>query len=191
MAIIKTNLTHGTTGNLPAVNGSAVTALNASNVASGTLNSARFSGGKIKQVDGVTVTGTRSSNSTSNIATNIYHSITPSATSSKILVIISLPSVYSSKKSRPSRITIRRHTSAQSVNGSELGTQISGDFHLNYVGTNDAQSGRSEYNLLDSPNTTSEMFYQVYYSSHHADNNTYIGQDSTPIAHVTLLEVGA
>ena len=37
MAIIKTNLTHGTTGNLPAVNGSAVTALNASNVASGTL----------------------------------------------------------------------------------------------------------------------------------------------------------
>ena len=50
MAIIKTNLTYGTTGNLPAVNGSAVTALNASNVASGTLNASRFSGGKIGQV---------------------------------------------------------------------------------------------------------------------------------------------
>jgi|TARA_R110002049_G_scaffold4508_2_gene31376 hypothetical protein len=42
MAIIKTNLTYGTTGNLPAVNGSAVTALNASNVASGTLNTSRY-----------------------------------------------------------------------------------------------------------------------------------------------------
>jgi len=47
MAIIKTNLTHGTTGNLPAVNGSAVTALNASNVASGTLATARYVQGGI------------------------------------------------------------------------------------------------------------------------------------------------
>ena len=148
-------------------------------------------GGKILQVQGTTITGTRSTNSTSNIATNIFDSITPSAASSKVLVIISLPSVYSSKVLRPSRITIRRHTSAQSVNGSEVGSEISGDFYLNYIGTNDAQTGRSEYDLLDSPNTTSEMFYQVYFSSHNSDNNTYIGQGSVPFAHITLMEVGA
>jgi len=51
MAIIKTNLTHGTTGNLPAVNGSAVTALNASNVASGTLATARYVQGGITESD--------------------------------------------------------------------------------------------------------------------------------------------
>ena len=56
MAIIKTNLTHGTTGNLPAVNGSAVTALNASNVASGTLATARYVQGGITMADAWRIT---------------------------------------------------------------------------------------------------------------------------------------
>ena len=157
----------------------------------GTLqqNGGAIAGGKILQVQGRTVTGERNTNSTSNVATNIHDSITPSAPSSKILVLMSLPSVYASNRARPTRITIRRHTSVQSVGGSEVGSEVSGDFHMNYMGGNDQQVGRSEYNFLDSPNTTSEIFYQVYFSSHNSDNTSYIGQSSVPNSHITLLEV--
>ena len=162
------------TGALAAVDGSALTGI---------------SGGKILQVQGRSVTGERNSNSTSNISTNIHDSITPSATSSKILVLISLPSVYASNRSRPTRITIRRHTTNQSVGGSEVGSEVSGDFHMNYMGGSDQQVGRSEYNFLDSPSTVAETFYQVYFSSHNSDNTSYIGQSSVPNAHITLLEI--
>ena len=37
-------------GSLPAISGANLTSLNASNISSGTLNSARFSGGKVLQV---------------------------------------------------------------------------------------------------------------------------------------------
>ena len=62
---------------------------------------------------------------------------------------------------------------------------------MNYMGGADLQTSRTDFNLLDSPNTSSEMFYQVYFSSHNSDNNTYIGQSSVPSAHITLMEVGA
>ena len=54
MALIKTNARSASaldatilTGNLPALNGSAVTTINASNISSGTLAAASYSGGKI------------------------------------------------------------------------------------------------------------------------------------------------
>ena len=175
-----TGLTSGTTDQILKFTGSTTLA-----------SAAEAAGGKILQVQGRTVTGERNTNSTSNVATNIHDSITPSATSSKILVLISLPSVYASNRTRPTRITIRRHTSTVSVGGAEQAgaSEVSGDFHMNYMGGSDQQVGRSEYNFLDSPNTTSEIFYQVFFSSHNSDNTSYIGQSSVPNSHITLLEV--
>ena len=150
--------------------------------------------GKLGQMVTTTFTGTESttvnlSSNNSYTTSSVAATLTPTATSSKILVLISLPSVYASNRSRPTRITIRRHTTNQSVGGSEVGSEVSGDFHMNYMGGSDQQVGRSEYNFLDSPSTVAETFYQVYFSSHNSDNTSYIGQSSVPNAHITLLEI--
>ena len=72
---------------LPAISGANLTTLNASNISSGTLNSARFSGGKIGQIIQGTRRGEVTTTSDSFTAfTDLSASITPTATSSKVLV---------------------------------------------------------------------------------------------------------
>ena len=62
MAQIKVNMTYGATGTLPAVSGANLTTLNASNISSGTLASARYSAGGITQADMYRLTADLSSN---------------------------------------------------------------------------------------------------------------------------------
>tara|TARA_Y100000114_G_C11702688_1_gene299257 strand:- start:358 stop:996 length:639 start_codon:yes stop_codon:yes gene_type:complete len=154
-----------------------------------TLASAVAGGGKVLQVTQNRITGERNTNSTTHVATNIYHNITPSATSSKVLVIVSLPSIYSSNRSRPTAIKLYRHNALVSVGGSEAGTEINQDNHMNYQGGNDKQGTKTVYTELDSPSSTSAVYYQIYFRSHNSDNTSYIGQNGTPVANVTLLEI--
>jgi|TARA_R100001460_G_scaffold4365_1_gene12465 hypothetical protein len=55
MAQIKLNAALGLEGTLPAISGANLTTLNASNISSGTLNSARFSGGSLIHVHTTTI----------------------------------------------------------------------------------------------------------------------------------------
>nr|BAR17960.1 phage minor structural protein [uncultured Mediterranean phage uvMED] len=77
-------------GSLPSISGSNLTSLNASNISSGTLNSARFTGGKILQVQtayggsNVTINTTSTQNP---ISSSFYASITPTATSNKLIIL--------------------------------------------------------------------------------------------------------
>jgi len=75
-------------GNLPALNASAVTTLNASNISSGTLAAARYADtGKLKQVQFANFDSNTTVSSTgSQTATYLTDQITPSASSSKIEV---------------------------------------------------------------------------------------------------------
>ena len=164
------------TGNLPAISGASLTGI---------------SGGKVLQVTQSKITGERNTNSTSYIATNIHHNITPSATTSKVLVMVTLPSLYCSNRERPIRIKLYRHTAVVSTGSAPSGTEINGDFYGNYQGTSDQQTGKSAYMELDSPSTTSAVYYQIYFSTNNSDNNAYIGQGSVPVANVNLLEIGA
>ena len=159
----------------------------------GTLqqNGGAIAGGKVLQVTQNKITGERNSNSTSYVATNIHHNITPSATSSKVLVMVALPSIYSSNRSRPTRVKLYRHTAVVSTGSSASGTDINGDFHMNYLGGSDMQGSKTMYTELDSPNTTSAVYYQIYFSTSNSDNTSYIGQGSVPVANVTLMEIAA
>ena len=74
-------------GSLPAISGENLTTLNASNISSGTLNSARFSGGKVLQViNSVSSTEVVVSNNTP-VDSGLTATITPSSSSNKILVL--------------------------------------------------------------------------------------------------------
>ena len=88
MAQIKLNATYGLTGNLPALNASALTTINASNISSGTLASARFSGGKILQVISKTITSNYSITSgTTADVTGLTQAITMASASNHLLVL--------------------------------------------------------------------------------------------------------
>ena len=87
MAQIKLNAALGLEGTLPAISGQNLTTLNASNISSGTLNSARFSGGKIAQVIEDESTTATTFTDTTYVDVGLQVTITPSATSSKILIL--------------------------------------------------------------------------------------------------------
>tara|TARA_Y100000592_G_C5371056_1_gene268555 strand:- start:236 stop:877 length:642 start_codon:yes stop_codon:yes gene_type:complete len=184
-----------TSGTFPALNGSNLTSLTAGNL-TGTLpaisgaNLTGVSAGKVLQVTQNKIVGERNSNSTSYVATNIHHNITPASSSNKVLVIVSLPSIYSSNRERPTAIKLYRHSAVVSVGGSVAGSEINGDFHMNYQGGSDKQGTKTVYTELDSPSSTSAVYYQIYFRSHNSDNTSYIGQGGgSPVANVTLLEI--
>ena len=96
MALIKTNARSATaldatilTGNLPAISGANLITLNASNISSGTLNSARFTGGKILSVTTKTYATQQSSTSSTMATMNLTtSSITPASASSEFLCFL-------------------------------------------------------------------------------------------------------
>tara|TARA_R100001440_G_scaffold31639_1_gene50230 strand:+ start:562 stop:1125 length:564 start_codon:yes stop_codon:yes gene_type:complete len=91
MAQIKLNATLGLEGTLPAISGANLTSLNASNISSGTLNSARFSGGKILQVkakmSGGSNTNINNSSFQTPINSNYYLEITPTTVGNTIICL--------------------------------------------------------------------------------------------------------
>ena len=183
------------------------TDISAAKLTAGTLADARFpatlpalngsnltniSAGKILQVTSNKIVGERNSNSTSYIATNIHHNITPASSSNKVLVMVTLPSLYVSYRGYANRVRLYRHSSVVSVGGSTAGTEINGDFHMNYQGGNDMQTAKTAYTELDSPSSTSAVYYQIYMSTSNSSNTFYIGQGGgSPVANITLMEIEA
>jgi hypothetical protein len=187
MALIKLNARSASaldatilTGALPAISGASLTGITT---------------GKILQVTTGTATGT-SNNGTDDLAdTGCSAALTPSATSSKILILADMP--YSCASS----------TDRQDIMGGfdmwgDIGSagynklSGSGSFAEYYsLGYSDAEgnrerrlSGRYTCNMLWSPSTTSAC--TVKFRSHNNSQTTISAQyDST--AHITLMEVGA
>jgi len=153
------------------------------------------SSGKILQVvQGSYNTNTAiSTNAPTYSSTGLSAAITPSATSSKILVLVNL-SFYLGATSADNAgfgvkidRTIGATTTDVYTNGgtgySIYIEQNENDIHL---------YSRIGYNLLDSPSTTSEATYEVHCGKY--QNSTSLGINPGPTAntsHITLIEVGA
>ena len=183
------NPTSDVTFKLPQADGTSGQALTTN--ASGQLAFATVAGGKVLQ----TVYGTTSSsvfNYTSTLAdTNLTATITPSATTSKILVIVS--QAWSSRKTNGGYtggfIGIFRGSTQITAN---TGTSM----YDMYISMGGATSGERYDRLtlvqLDEPSTTSATTYKTQQACAETVSNSFIAsQSDNRTSYITLLEMGA
>ena len=169
----------GTFGSINAAN---LTNLNATALTSGTIPAARISslpagvGGKVLQVQNMTSTSATSTTSSSFVATALTDTITPSATSSKIL-ILATGNLNNTSGSQWTYATIAKGGTNLGAAQGMTGIYASGDNHSACTMT-----------YLDSPSSTSELTYDVRISV--SGGTGKWNQQSAKIS-LTLIEIGA
>tara|TARA_R100001480_G_scaffold40686_1_gene53392 strand:- start:28 stop:609 length:582 start_codon:yes stop_codon:yes gene_type:complete len=148
---------------LPSISGANLTTLNASNISSGTLNSARFSGGKIGQVVYGEYNQQVQSSAGGFIDSGLTASITPSATSSKILVLVTQQTGKGNSPTAGYYFNLRLQRQIASGGYSDVKYVTSlGNYEAGTSG-GDKHIAAHEYSLhhLDTTNTTSQVDYKT------------------------------
>lgn len=167
------------TWTLPAADGTSAQVLQTNG--SGVLSFAAAGGGKVLQV----VQGTRSGNSytTSNVfnTSNLFATITPSSTSSRIMMIATSSNLYD--QTGGLQVALFRGTGGNG-SGSNIAT----------LGTSSSISGfliGATLNWIDSPASTSALTYTIMQLSRNGSSLvSFIGEQSGT-ASMLLLEIGA
>lgn len=164
------------------------------------LASADVGGGKVLQVKN-TLTSSRNSytatnNNTGNNISPINTSITPSATSSKVWITITI----TFEMHHDTVFELRRNNTVIGRNTATT-ARYSGTFLPSYDVDNGSTPRTNTYTYLDSPNTTSAITYKLYCHSASGSNQTLrlnrsmnnAGADNHEIAtsSMTLMEIGA
>ena len=199
MSTIKTNqLAHTANGatvfTLPQADGSANLAIKTDG--SGSLGFTSV--GKILQVVGATINTEASTTSTTMADTGLTASITPSASTSKILVLIQMPYMFirsSGSKSAGGFNVVRASTD---IFRSYYNTGES-EYHFPYFEYNNNITsmtirGMLNWSILDEPDTTSPTAYKVQFSRGMSTSvyiNPYNNGSYRPFSSINLLEVGA
>jgi hypothetical protein len=173
----------------------ASTATNASNISSGTLGKARLPTGSVLQVVQTTKTDTFSTASSYTSVTGLSVSITPTSSTSKILVMVSLGGISANNSSF--KMGMYRGATPIYVGdtaGSRTSTSAQGQTSADYA----VQS--SAWHYLDSPATTSSTTYQVYlggngsvtaYLNRTARDNNASGEDARTASSIIAMEIAA
>ena len=195
---------------LPASSGVNLTALNATNLGSGTVPTARLgsgtassstilygdqtykaepTGGKILQVVESKFTTNTTTSSTSYVATGHIGTITPSATGSKILVQLSIGNANVDDSNRNLWISLYRDIAgagySEIIGGGDPWFRVRAE-----ASTNNATGGGTN-SFIDSPSTTSACNYQIYFKT---DIGTLYYQnsgDNYGLNNMILMEIGA
>jgi hypothetical protein len=166
---------------LPSISGANLTSLNASNISSGTLNSARFSGGKIAQV--VSTKKTPAANSTTGTSfvspSGASVNITPSATSSKILVSVQGGGTVVNTNATVLYATIYRDSTNLASSNAGLQRQYN----------NSRTDQPLSMEVLDSPNSNSQITYAIYYRSESNGQQVYMQDTASGDLVITAMEV--
>ena len=170
-------------------------------VTSGVLDTLAVPAGGILQVVSTTKTDTFSESTAANtesaIITGFTASITPSSTSSKILVIYSLHMASDANWMRLGN-NLYRDTTAIAV-GDTAGSRKRITSYSGAVANNDNDMNLSSVTYLDSPNTTSALTYGVkLYNISGSTRVLYVNRTSAntnsanvgaPVSTITLMEV--
>jgi len=162
------NLASSVTGTLPTANGG--------------TGATSFSPGKLLQTISDTKTNTtQSTSSTSFVASSLTIDITPSATSSKILLFLNGGQMYT-PANRALHVTIYRDST-------NLGDATRGMARMTVGGGGELLAPHSIH-FLDSPNSSSQKTYTVYFESD--DGSTvYLSTGSAGTMSFTAMEIGA
>jgi len=162
----------------------AITRLGGANAITGTIPNSVLAAGNVIQVVSTTSTTQYSTTSTSMVGLSpaISVSITPSSTSSKILLNCSL--AFGANNAQP-RFTIYRGGSDLIPSGVTIfaGTYSDNQYKLQ----------NSAFNYLDSPSTTSSTSYELYWRSD-GGTTVYLGRRANDTAMtipttITLMEI--
>ena len=186
------------TGALPAISGASLTTLNASNVSSGTLNAARYSGGKLLQ----TVQGTNSYQKANNTLSFVdiesssgvawETTITPSATSSKILISASIPINATGSGNTENRTYINLNGQVASGSYAVLVDFARTGTYSYDVASTSSTSTVASFNYLWTSNTTSACKVKFQFRSYNSTSCTvYVPALTTQTMVVILQEIGA
>jgi len=168
------DLTAKVTGALPAANGG--------------TGATSYAPGKVLQVVNV-VNGTVDATTSSTLAdTSLTLNITPSATSSTILAVVKINSMYVAHESTSLDLALFRDTT-------QLVDFCGNEGYNSEEGTNDTGGTAGGITYLDSPSSTSQLTYKVKFASSDNSNqiqiNNYIRGSIRPKSSITLMEVGA
>ena len=137
-------------------------------------------GGKVLQVSTASLTTNASTTSNSFIASGLDIDFTPSATSSKVLILYYLNNYAISSNTRTYMSLYRDSTN--------LGHSSYG-LLTGYV--NSHHGYQMGGHILDTPNTTSQIHYEVYVNTN-SGTLWYGGHDSSGIAnYITCMEIGS
>ena len=139
---------------------------------------AEAGGGKVLQVvQGISTTAVYTTSSTY-VTTGLSASITPSSTSSKILVLTNFASQISTS-SNTIRLTLKR-------GATDIDTSGDGFAKLRVTANN--LFGNTPMNVLDSPATTSSTTYEAFFKSSSGNAEVMAGNSS---GIMILMEIGA
>jgi len=158
------------------------------------VNTAVAAGGKVLQVVSVTKVDTFTTTSTSYVdVTGLTASITPSATSSKILVLFKVP--LNPRGNATAAVQLLRGATVIG-GGTAAGSRPSAMSSVYFLGANGA--GDAMGNILDTPNSVSSQTYKIQAivqsgtlginTTHDDGDGTYAFRTSSTI---TLMEIGA
>lgn len=147
-------------------------------------------GGKVLQVVQGSYATTVSVASSTYADTGLSASITPSATSSKVLVLVSLGGCGTTGNLAAAQFKLFRSTTEIQLIEMAAGYKASAGFATSIIGTVSAV-------YLDSPSTTSSTTYKIQIASKSGESSSVMNYDYsgaygvTPKSTITLLEIGA
>ena len=171
--------------------------------ASGNLSFGDAGGGKVLQVVHVQKTDVFTTTSSSfTDVTGLTADITPSATSSKVLVMVSVSGQMSQSESNVGKLTIFRGGSDHFTSLLTGSTITNGTFQFTSkaIGADSTTTAfeTQNYHIIDSPSTTSQLTYNI--KARIGSGTLYIGRVENPdnvsarprgISTITLMEIGA
>ncbi len=140
-------------------------------------------GGKVLQVVSANTTTQVSSSSTTYVTTGLTATITPTLSTSKILVLVTQNGCFKNNGNSNNALNIRLRRSS---------TTLAASTFVGYTATaSENQVGTVSFSYLDSPATTSATTYLTEFSNFSATSFVAVQQNTGDTSSIVLLEIGA